>query len=106
MTNIIEILRHCDQRSLVILDEVGAGTDPTEGSALARALLNQLKSRGVATLVTTHHPELKVYGVETPGVRNASVEFDLETLGPTYRLIVWLARPLQCAGYRQTPRAE
>ena len=90
MTNIIEILRHCDQRSLVILDEVGAGTDPTEGSALARALLNQLKSRGVATLVTTHHPELKVYGVETPGVRNASVEFDLETLGPTYRLIVGL----------------
>ena len=90
MTNIIDILRHCDGRSLVILDEVGAGTDPTEGSALARALLNRLKSKGVSTLVTTHHPELKVYGVETPGVRNASVEFDLDTLRPTYRLIVGL----------------
>lgn len=90
MTNIIDILHHCDGRSLVILDEVGAGTDPTEGSALARALLNRLKSKGVTTLVTTHHPELKVYGVETSGVRNASVEFDLDTLRPTYRLIVGL----------------
>ena len=88
MTNIIDILDHCDHRSLVILDEAGAGTDPTEGSALARALLNCLKNKSVTTLVTTHHPELKVYGVETPGVRNASVEFDLETLRPTYRLIV------------------
>ncbi len=90
MTNIIDILQHADHRSLVILDEVGAGTDPTEGSALARALLNCLKSSGVTTLVTTHHPELKVYGVETAGARNASVEFDLETLRPTYRLIVGL----------------
>ncbi|MYD08638.1 MAG: endonuclease MutS2 [Chloroflexi bacterium] len=90
MTNIIDILAQADSRSLVILDEVGAGTDPTEGSALARALLNNFKNRGVTTLVTTHHPELKVYGVETPGVRNASVEFDLETLQPTYRLIVGL----------------
>ncbi len=90
MTNIIDILQACDSRSLVILDEVGAGTDPSEGSALARALLNRLKSKGVTTLVTTHHPELKVYGVETAGVRNASVEFDLETLSPTYRLIVGL----------------
>ena len=90
MTNIIDILQRCDGRSLVILDEVGAGTDPSEGSALARALLNQLKSKGVTTLVTTHHPELKVYGVETSGVRNASVEFDLDTLRPTYRLIVGL----------------
>ena len=90
MTNIIDILGRADHRSLVILDEVGAGTDPTEGSALARALLNRLKNRGVTTLVTTHHPELKVYGVETPGVRNASVEFDLETLQPTFRLIVGL----------------
>ena len=90
MTNIIDILKQADHRSLVILDEVGAGTDPTEGSALARALLNCLKNSGVTTLVTTHHPELKVYGVETAGVRNASVEFDLETLQPTYRLIVGL----------------
>ena len=90
MTNIIDILGQADHRSLVILDEVGAGTDPTEGSALARALLNCLKNSGVTTMVTTHHPELKVYGVETAGVRNASVEFDLETLQPTYRLIVGL----------------
>ena len=90
MTNIIEILRHCDERSLVILDEAGAGTDPTEGSALARALLNRLREQRVTTMVSTHHPELKIYGVETPGVRNASVEFDLETLAPTYRLIVGL----------------
>ncbi len=90
MTNIIDILAQADSRSLVILDEVGAGTDPTEGSALARALLNNFKNRGVTTMVTTHHPELKVYGVETSGVRNASVEFDLETLRPTYRLIVGL----------------
>ena len=90
MTNIIDILAQSDSRSLVILDEAGAGTDPTEGSALARALLNNFKNRGVTTMVTTHHPELKVYGVETAGVRNASVEFDLETLKPTYRLIVGL----------------
>ncbi len=90
MTNIIEILARADHRSLVILDEVGAGTDPAEGSALARALLNDFRNRGVTTMVTTHHPELKVYGVETAGVRNASVEFDLETLRPTYRLIVGL----------------
>ena len=90
MKNIIDILAQADQRSLAILDEVGAGTDPTEGSALARALLNCLRNRGVTTMVTTHHPELKVYGVETAGVRNASVEFDLETLQPTYRLIVGL----------------
>ena len=90
LTNIIDILERADHRSLVILDEVGAGTDPTEGSALARALLNCLRNRGVTTMVTTHHPELKVYGVETAGARNASVEFDLETLQPTYRLIVGL----------------
>ena len=90
MTNIIDILGKADRRSLVILDEVGAGTDPGEGSALARALLNCFKSRSATTLVTTHHPELKVYGVETPGVRNASVEFDVQTLQPTYRLIVGL----------------
>jgi DNA mismatch repair protein MutS2 len=90
MTNVIAILRECDDRSLVILDEMGAGTDPAEGSALARALLNRLLQRGVTTMVSTHHPELKIYAVETRGVRNASVEFDLETLAPTYRLIVGL----------------
>lgn len=90
MTNIIDVLQECDERSLVILDEVGAGTDPAEGSALARALLNRLRESRVTTMVSTHHPELKIYAVETPGVRNASVEFNLETLAPTYRLIVGL----------------
>jgi len=90
MTNIITILETCDNRSLVLMDELGAGTDPAEGSALARAILSHLVDRRVTTLVTTHHPELKIYSVETPGVRNASVEFDLNTLRPTYRLIVGL----------------
>ncbi len=90
MTNIIDILEEADEQSLVILDELGAGTDPAEGSALARALLDDLVGRGVTTLVTTHHPELKIYSHEKPGVRNASVEFDLKTLAPTYRLIVGL----------------
>ncbi|MCK6578894.1 MAG: endonuclease MutS2 [Anaerolineae bacterium] len=90
MTNTIHILRECTAQSLVLLDELGAGTDPAEGSALARAVLNHLREHKVTTMVTTHHPELKVYSVETPGVRNASVEFDLETLAPTYRLIIGL----------------
>ncbi|MCC6801515.1 MAG: endonuclease MutS2, partial [Anaerolineae bacterium] len=90
MTNTIQILRECDDHALVLLDELGAGTDPAEGSALARAVLNHLRNRRVTTMVTTHHPELKVYSVETPGVRNASVEFDLNTLAPTYRLIMGL----------------
>ncbi|HVO44347.1 MAG TPA: endonuclease MutS2 [Aggregatilineales bacterium] len=88
MTNTIEILQQASSRSLVLLDELGAGTDPAEGSALARAILTFLLERQVTTLVTTHHPELKVYSHQTAGVRNASVEFDLETLRPTYRLIV------------------
>lgn len=90
MTNTISILRECDSHSLVLLDELGAGTDPAEGSALARAILTHLLDRRVTTIVTTHHPELKIYSVETPGVRNASVEFDLGTLRPTYRLIIGL----------------
>jgi DNA mismatch repair protein MutS2 len=90
MTNTIQILRDADAESLVLLDELGAGTDPGEGSALARAILTYLRDRRVTTMVTTHHPELKVYSVETPGVRNASVEFDLDTLAPTYHLIIGL----------------
>jgi DNA mismatch repair protein MutS2 len=90
MTNIIHILAEATDRSLVILDELGAGTDPAEGSALARAILNRLVSTRITTLVTTHHPELKIYSHEKKGVRNASVEFNLETLAPTYRLIVGL----------------
>ncbi|GAB4574424.1 MAG: endonuclease MutS2 [Anaerolineae bacterium] len=90
MTNTIRILQACDERSLVILDEVGAGTDPAEGSALARAILSALLRKRTTTLVTTHHPELKVWSHETPGVRNASVVFDLETLAPTYQLVIGL----------------
>ena len=90
ITNIIRILDQADRQSLVILDELGAGTDPQEGAALARALLTHLLERGITTLVTTHHPELKSYAHATPGVVNACVEFDLETLQPTFRLTIGL----------------
>ena len=90
VTNIIRILKNADQHSLVILDELGAGTDPQEGAALARALLSHLLARGITTLVTTHHPELKAYAHATPGVVNASVEFDLNTLRPTFHLTIGL----------------
>ncbi len=90
ITNIIRILERADTKSLVILDELGAGTDPQEGAALARSLLTHLVERGVTTLVTTHHPELKAFAHATPGVINASVEFDLETLQPTYHLTIGL----------------
>lgn len=90
ITNIIRILKHADNHSLVILDELGAGTDPQEGAALARALLDHLLERGITTFVSTHHPELKAYAHTTPGVTNASVEFDLESLQPTFRLTVGL----------------
>ncbi len=88
--NIIRILEKADRRSLVLLDELGAGTDPHEGAALAWAILDALVKRGVTTLVATHYPELKVYAHRTPGVQNASMEFDPETLQPTYRLLLGL----------------
>ncbi len=91
MVNVVEVLGQADDRSLAVLDELGAGTDPAEGSALARAILTTLRDRGVTTLVATHYPELKLYGHNTPGVTNASVEFDLETLAPTFRLRIGLA---------------
>jgi DNA mismatch repair protein MutS2 len=90
ITNIINILAKMDRRSLVILDELGAGTDPQEGAALARSLMSHLLERGITTLVTTHHPDLKAYAHSTPGVVNASVEFDLESLRPTYHLTIGL----------------
>lgn len=90
ITKIIRILDAADQRSLVILDELGAGTDPQEGAALARALLDHLVARGISTLVATHYPELKAYAHATEGVVNASVEFNLDTLAPTYHLTVGL----------------
>jgi DNA mismatch repair protein MutS2 len=90
MTNIMSFIDRADSRSLVLLDELGAGTDPTEGSALARALLERFRTCGATTLVATHYPELKAYAQLTPGVRNASVEFDAKTLQPTYRLSIGL----------------
>ncbi|HET6845413.1 MAG TPA: endonuclease MutS2, partial [Anaerolineales bacterium] len=90
ITNIIQILKHADERSLVILDELGAGTDPQEGAAIARAILGALIDRGITTLVATHYPELKTFAHGTPGVVNASLEFDVQTLRPTYRLTIGL----------------
>jgi len=90
LINILSFLDQADTRSLVLLDELGAGTDPAEGSALARALLDHFRRRGAITFVATHYPELKTYAQLTPGVRNACVEFDPETLSPTYKLTVGL----------------
>ncbi|MGQ9467328.1 MAG: endonuclease MutS2 [Anaerolineae bacterium] len=88
LTNILSFIHQADEHSLVLLDELGAGTDPAEGSALARALLETFRQRGAVTLVATHYPELKAYAQLTPGVCNACVEFDPETLRPTYRLTI------------------
>ncbi|MGB9888854.1 MAG: endonuclease MutS2 [Anaerolineae bacterium] len=88
LTNILSFIHQADEHSLVLLDELGAGTDPAEGAALARALLETFRQRGAVTLVATHYPELKAYAQLTPGVCNACVEFDPETLRPTYRLTI------------------
>ncbi len=90
ITNIIHILENLDERSLVLLDELGSGTDPAEGAALAQAIVNFLRDKGATTFIATHYPELKIYASQTAGATNASLLFDIETLAPTFEMTIGL----------------